>query len=100
MMNFDTIFARRWSEPVRSSPSPVARAIIRAIAQYQRLTSGRPSPCRFYPSCSAYAVEALEQHGALHGVALGIRRMSRCRPLGPHGVDLVPEVKKARSQQR
>jgi putative membrane protein insertion efficiency factor len=64
------------------------RALVRS---YQFLASARPSPCRFVPSCSAYAVEALETHGALRGSWLTLRRLSRCHPWGGHGVDLVPE---------
>ena len=79
------------------STSPVARAMRSVIRVYQRLTAGRPSPCRFYPSCSNYALEAIEAHGAVRGGWLAIRRLSRCRPLGPHGVDLVPEPKTKRS---
>lgn len=100
MMIFGTTFAKRWNEPVRSNQSILARVIVRAIAQYQHLTAGRHSPCRFYPSCSAYAVEAVEHHGAFRGVGLALRRLSRCRPFGPHGVDLVPEPKKDRSHRR
>jgi len=50
----------------------------------------RISPCRFYPSCSQYAVEAFTDHGFWRGFALTARRLVRCRPFGPHGVDLVP----------
>lgn len=82
-----------------SSESLLARFLRRSIAIYQRFTLGRPSPCRFYPSCSNYAAEAIEKHGALRGSALALRRLSRCRPLGPHGVDLVPEPHKTRSAQ-
>ena len=64
----------------------------RLIVWYQRLVDGRPSPCRFTPSCSAYALEALELHGTWHGVGLTLRRFSRCRPFGPSGWDPVPEA--------
>ena len=86
---------KRSVEPVSSSSSTLI--VVRALRAYQRLTSGRPSPCRFYPSCSNYAIDAVETHGALRGIGLAMRRLTRCRPLGPHGVDLVPEPKNARS---
>ncbi|MDO8391422.1 MAG: membrane protein insertion efficiency factor YidD [Actinomycetota bacterium] len=51
---------------------------------------GRPSPCRFTPSCSSYAIEALEVHGTWRGLWLAARRLLRCRPFGPSGFDPVP----------
>lgn len=52
-----------------------------------------PSNCRFYPTCSHYAMEALEKHGAIKGTWLGLRRIGRCHPWNEGGVDLVPEPK-------
>lgn len=46
--------------------------------------------CRFTPSCSDYAREAIERHGVIRGLSLSVRRLSRCHPLGAHGVDPVP----------
>jgi putative membrane protein insertion efficiency factor len=47
--------------------------------------------CRFMPTCSAYALEALERHGATRGAALAAKRICRCRPGGGSGIDNVPE---------
>ena len=100
MTNSSITFENPSHAPARSEASPVARAFLTLITLYRRLTAGRVSACRFYPSCSAYAAEAIETHGALRGSAYALRRLSRCRPLGPHGVDLVPPPKEARSTQR
>ncbi len=61
------------------------------IRLYQRLISPSLSvACRYEPSCSRYAYEAIEAHGALHGVWLAARRLARCRPGGGTGYDPVP----------
>jgi uncharacterized protein len=49
-----------------------------------------PASCRYYPSCSAYAVEAVEKHGAKKGSWLAVRRILRCHPFHPGGFDPVP----------
>ncbi len=49
-----------------------------------------PASCRFAPSCSAYAIEALERHGALKGGWIAAKRIMRCHPWGGHGYDPVP----------
>ena len=72
--------------------SLVARMLTAAIVAYRRYVSpALPARCRFYPSCSAYAQEAIAVHGALRGTALAIRRLSRCHPFPPGGYDPVPE---------
>lgn len=68
----------------------MARAARACVIGYQRVRAGRPSPCRFTPSCSAYAVEALETHGFVRGLALSARRLGRCHPWGGFGLDPVP----------
>ncbi len=71
---------------------PVARAVLAALRFYQRAVSPALQPrCRFYPTCSAYAVEAVERHGAARGTWLALRRLLKCAPWHPGGVDLVPE---------
>jgi putative membrane protein insertion efficiency factor len=61
------------------------------IVGYQRLLSPLLGPrCRFYPSCSAYAVRAIQVHGAGKGTVLAVARIGRCHPWHPGGVDPVP----------
>ena len=72
----------------RSAP---AWLLMLAIKGYRLVISPllRPS-CRFYPSCSAYALEAIEVHGALRGSWLAVRRLGRCHPFHAGGLDPVP----------
>ena len=70
---------------------PGTRAAMAAVGLYQRVFAGRASPCRFWPTCSAYAMEALEVHGLWRGGWLTARRLGRCNPWGPWGADPVPE---------
>lgn len=68
-----------------------ARAVRFLILAYQYLTAHRPSPCRYVPSCSYFALEAVEVHGAARGAWLSLRRLLRCRPGAPSGWDPVPD---------
>jgi uncharacterized protein len=69
-----------------------ARALLFAVRMYQAFFSGlMPSACKFYPSCSHYAAEAVRIHGARRGSWLALRRLSRCHPFTPGGVDFVPD---------
>lgn len=69
------------------------RILIRFIRGYQLLLSPLLGPrCRFHPTCSNYAIEALNSHGAARGAALSARRIARCHPWNPGGADPVPEV--------
>jgi putative membrane protein insertion efficiency factor len=75
-----------------TTPSRAARVVDRALRGYQRMSAGRLPRCRFYPTCSNYAREAVATHGAVTGSWLALRRLGRCHPLGGHGFDPVPEV--------
>lgn len=86
--------AEEWRAPVCSAGpklSGMARLLMTMFRGYQLLRVGRVSPCRFTPTCSVYATEAVERHGAAHGAVLAARRLGRCRPGGPSGYDPVPE---------
>ena len=68
-----------------------ARAVMAALKLYKLLLSPLfAGSCRYLPSCSDYMAEAVERHGAAAGTALGLRRLSRCHPLGGSGLDPVP----------
>ena len=69
-----------------SAGGRVARGAVHA---YQALRAGRPSPCRYTPSCSAYADEAIARYGLVRGGAMAARRLARCHPWGGHGFDPV-----------
>ena len=71
----------------------MGRLFIWLILIYQRLISPLVGPCcRFHPTCSEYAKEALESHGLIKGTWLTIKRLSKCNPLGGSGFDPVPRV--------
>lgn len=71
--------------------SPAARAVMSALRFYKRqISPGLPPACRFLPTCSEYAYEAVEKYGAVKGGYLAARRLLRCNPLHPGGYDPVP----------
>ena len=70
----------------------LARMLIAMVVAYRRYVSPvLPARCRFYPSCSAYSLEALQKHGAIRGTGLTIWRLLRCHPFHPGGYDPVPD---------
>jgi len=74
-----------------SGRAPVRRALLAAVGFYSRAISpALPPRCRFYPTCSAYAAEAIDRHGAARGSWLAVRRILKCAPWHPGGVDPVP----------
>ena len=74
----------------------IRRGLLAAIAFYSRAISpALPARCRFHPTCSAYAAEAIERHGPARGGGLALRRRAKCAPWHPGGVDLVPPARPA-----
>lgn len=70
--------------------TPLARLLVVLITAYRRYLSPLWGPhCRFEPSCSAYALEAVQLHGALRGGGMAVRRIARCHPWNAGGVDPV-----------
>jgi putative membrane protein insertion efficiency factor len=81
-------------------PSVPAWLLIRLITLYRRYVSPLLGQrCRFYPSCSAYGLEAVREHGALRGSWLAVRRIGRCHPFHPGGYDPVPPSMHGRSSR-
>ncbi|AZN40602.1 membrane protein insertion efficiency factor YidD [Paenibacillus albus] len=77
------------------------RVISAPIHAYRKFISPlKPPSCRFYPTCSAYALEAIDKHGPLRGSWLAVRRICRCHPFHPGGVDFVPPTREEMQQRR
>ena len=74
----------------------IRRGLLAAIGFYSRAISpALPARCRFHPTCSAYAAEAIERHGPARGGWLALCRLAKCAPWHPGGVDLVPPALRA-----
>ena len=83
-LSVSTVVARIFTDLPRT-------VLILFVRTYQIVLSPLlPASCRYYPSCSTYAIEALERHGALRGGWLTLRRLGRCNPFRPGGYDPVP----------
>lgn len=73
--------------------SLIAKVLLALVAFYRYAVSPLlPSRCRYYPTCSSYADEALRRYGARQGGWLAIKRLGRCHPWGSHGFDPVPDL--------
>jgi hypothetical protein len=71
--------------------NPITWLLIGVVRGYQLFISPLLGPrCRFYPSCSHYTIDALKQHGVLCGSWLALKRIGRCHPANPGGIDFVP----------
>lgn len=82
-----------YPDPVAPArPRPAGRLLLGLVRLYQAARAGRPSPCRYDPSCSAYAATALQRFGAGRGTWLAVRRVARCHPWGAFGPDPVPDA--------
>lgn len=78
----------------RDGGRPIARALLAVVGFYQRAISPAfPPRCRFQPTCSAYAAEAIAVHGAGRGSWLALVRLLKCAPWHPGGLDLVPPAR-------
>ena len=70
--------------------TPAARLLVSFFSLYRRTLSPLlPPACRFYPSCSCYAIDAVRAHGAARGLLLALRRLAKCHPFHPGGYDPV-----------
>lgn len=74
----------------KRSPGPGARALLLLISFYRASARLRTPRCRFLPTCSSFAAESVEEHGAGRGTWLAVRRIARCHPWNPGGFDPVP----------
>ncbi len=89
------LFSERDARPTVAQVPPrtlAARSLLALLKGYKLLISPLfTGSCRFHPSCADYSAEAIRAHGAIEGTKLTLIRLSKCRPLGRHGFDPVPQ---------
>ena len=90
------------TEPTESAKraGPMARLLMLPIRAYRLISVHLPPRCRYHPSCSAYALEALEVHGAARGTWMAVTRIGRCHPWHDGGLDPVPARTEVRKRDR
>ncbi len=77
------------------------KIFILLIRFYQKFISPLfPAKCRYYPTCSQYTLEAIQEYGAIKGTYLGIKRILRCHPFHEGGYDPVPKIKNKNSEEK
>ena len=76
----------------RKPATLTTRVLLALFWVYKAATANRSPACRFTPSCSEYAYEAVQRFGARHSLPLVAKRLARCRPGGPFGIDPVPDT--------
>ena len=82
-----------------NTPAWPERWMLALLAGYKRFVSPLlPASCRFYPTCSEYAQEAIERHGLLRGSGLAVWRLLRCQPFARGGLDPVPGIAERRAK--
>ncbi len=83
-----------------AAPSPLARCVLLAIRLYQATLSPLiGGHCRFQPTCSRYAAQAVQRFGGIKGTAMAMKRLTRCHPCGGAGYDPVPEANAKATEQ-
>ena len=87
-----TVVAPEAAPVTQPRRSPLAWVAVKLIRAYQIAMAWSPPRCRFAPTCSQYALEAITIHGGLRGTWLAVKRIGRCHPWHPGGFDPVPEA--------
>ena len=67
------------------------KVLIKLIRAYQKIPGNFHNSCKYIPSCSNYAIEAIEEYGSIKGTFMSIKRIMRCNPFAKGGIDLVPK---------